>query len=268
MFRSFLLALPFMSFGAYVEAHEFWIEPVNWQVEPGSLIEAHIRTGQEMVGSALPYLPSGTRRFEVLTPNGIVKAGGKIGDRPVLKGTANDPGLYVVIYQTKPEVLKYNDFETFEDFVQHKDLSGALENHRERSLPSAGFVENFSRFAKSLIAVGEGKGSDRTFGLLIEFTALKNPYTADTSEELEFLLTYRGAPRPDAQVEIFERDPEGSVSIQTVRTTENGIAGFKAKPGHDYMLDSVVLRPRKARKEGDAVWESLWANLTFSVPGE
>jgi hypothetical protein len=37
--------------------------------------------------------------------------------------------------------------------------------------------------------------------------------------------------------------------------------------GRDYLVDSVILRPMDGAVEsGDAMWESIWASLTFQVP--
>ena len=267
MLRKYLLPCLFLlpSIG---QSHEFWIEPFAWQIAPDEVLQAHIRVGENMKGAALSYFPKNTKRFEVVTPQGQYKVGGSIGDRPVLRGTARDTGLYVIIYVTGSDILTYSEEEKFIDFVEHKDLDDTLEVHAERGLPKVGFDEKFSRYAKSLVSVGDGKGQDRVFGLLTEITALANPYTADLSEGLPVQLTYRGQPRTDAQIEIYERDAEQQVSVRTVRTDETGKAVIDVKPGHDYMLDAVVMRPIEPEKEGDAVWESLWANLTFQVPQE
>jgi hypothetical protein len=40
------------------------------------------------------------------------------------------------------------------------------------------------------------------------------------------------------------------------------------KPGFDYLLDAVVLREATPRTNKGAVWESLWATMTFSVPSK
>ena len=80
-------------------------------------------------------------------------------------------------------------------------------------------------------------------------------------------LTYQGEPRADEQIEVFERDTGGEVTVTTLRTDGDGRALIPVKPGHDYMLDAVLMRAVEPAFEGDPVWESLWANLTFGVPG-
>jgi hypothetical protein len=44
------------------------------------------------------------------------------------------------------------------------------------------------------------------------------------------------------------------------------VATVPVTAGHAYMLDAVVLREPEGVSNPGALWESLWANLTFAVP--
>ena len=74
--------------------------------------------------------------------------------------------------------------------------------------------------------------------------------------------------RADTQLEIFDKAPDDTVVITTTRTDSDGIAVVPVIAGHSYMLDAVVLREPSAELASgtEAVWETLWANLTFGVP--
>ena len=47
-----------------------------------------------------------------------------------------------------------------------------------------------------------------------------------------------------------------------------GIATFPVIAGREYMVDNVALLPLEPEVNGDPVWHSLWANLTFAVPSD
>jgi len=81
-------------------------------------------------------------------------------------------------------------------------------------------------------------------------------------------VLYREMPRIGAQVEIFQMDPDGEVTVTTTQTDDAGEALIPVLPGHRYLLDAVVLRePSDAlAADKDVVWETLWAALTFAVP--
>ena len=118
------------------------------------------------------------------------------------------------------------------------------------------------------MAVGDGRGEDRAFGLETELVALENPYTGDMSDGIDVVLLYQGAPRSGAQIEVFDKAADETVQVTTVRTDSEGKATVPVLPAHRYMLDAVALREPSAElaEETRAVWESLWANLTFAIP--
>ncbi len=178
-----------------------------------------------------------------------------------------DDGLIIIVHVTTDSELTYQSMEKFKEFVTHKDLGSALETHARDRLPTEGFSELYSRYAKSLIGVGNSRGSDRDLGLETEFVSLANPYTDDLAAGMPVRLMYQGSPRANAQIEVFERKPDRAVTVSLVRTDESGIATIPVVDGNVYMLDAVVLRRHDPLVEGGAVWESLWANLTFAVPG-
>ena len=249
------------------QSHEFWIDPERFFVAPGQPIRADLRVGEEFQGAPSPYLPSRFTRFEIASGGKLADVKGTLGDRPALNQVAGD-GLAVIVHATTNSALTYNEFAKFEKFVTHKDARWVLDQHRAKGFPESGFGEVYSRYAKSLIAVGSAQGSDRAFGLLTEIVALKNPYTDDVSGGLPVRVLYQGAARANTQVEVFERGSSGAVRVFTVQTNAAGEAVIPVRRAHRYMLDSVVLREpdpdlAAARK---VVWESLWANLTFAVP--
>lgn len=265
MIASFLV---FVGAAGPALSHEFWIDPLEFQLPAGSVVVADLRVGEGFSGSAQPFLPMGTRRFEILLGADTLPVEPRIGDRPALNREVPGDGLAIAVHVTGDSTLTYAEFAKFASFVTHKDAVWTLEAHRDRGLPDEKFSEVYSRYAKSLIALGSGAGEDREIGLETEIVALENPYTDEMSDGLDVAVFYRQAPRSDAMIEVFERAPDDSVAVSTVRTDESGRATVPVRPGHRYMLDAVVMREPSAdlAEERGAVWESLWANLTFSIP--
>ena len=249
-------------------AHEFWISPQTYRVAPDAQLLAHIRVGQQFKGNAYSYVPGKFVRFDVVMGDRAIPVEGRVGDRPALAMTAPGEGLAVVVHQTTNMFLTYSEAQKFENFVREKDFAWALDDHAARGLPATGFRERYSRYGKSLIAVGGGAGADAPVGMETEVVALANPYTDDLSGGLPVQVLYQGAPRAQVQVEVFERAPGDSVTVRRYRTDEHGQAVIDVLPGREYLVDSVVMRPLEAVEELDPVWESLWASLTFLVPEE
>ncbi|MAM62066.1 DUF4198 domain-containing protein [Maritimibacter sp. UBA3975] len=248
-------------------AHEFWISPQAYEVEPGEPIVADLRVGQDFEGSRQTYFPDRFARFEVKMGETVQTVEGRLGDMPAMTFAAPDEGLAVIVHETKGDSLKYKTRDLFEDFVAHKDLGDVLARHADRGLPELDFREAYTRYAKSLVAVGNGEGADAPVGLKTEIVALANPYTDDLSGGLPVRVLYDGAPRIDAQVEVFARDTEGTVTQSFYRTDDAGEATIPVASGTEYMVDAVVMEDTgNDDPEAGPAWHSAWANLTFRMP--
>ena len=264
MFRAILPALTLICLSSAIYAHEFWIEPQNYQIEKGAPLVADLKNGQEFKGTSLAFFDRRIERFELFQAGSTTPVKGRVGDIPALQGIAEEDGLLVVIHQTAPSKISYKEWKKFQAFADHKNFGEMRARHEALGFPTDIFKETYTRFAKALIAVGDGAGADAATGMETEFVALSNPYTDKLTQGMKIQILYQGAPRADAQIEIFERAQDGAVTITTLLADAEGRALIPVHPGHSYLLDAVVLR--EAPKGGDAVWETLWAALTFSVP--
>ncbi len=251
-----------------VAAHELWIEPLAYQIGADQRLEANIVNGEEFEGVILSFLPRNIENFVVFAGETAKRVDGRPGDKPALNQAPLAEGLNIIAYQARVATLNYANWEKFQKFVDHKDLGDIRPLHDARGLPEGDFDEVYGRYSKSLIGVSDAVGSDRRIGLETELVALTNPYTDDLSDGMRVQLHYRNELRGNEQIEVFEKAPDENVTITLYRTDENGIGIFPVKPGHSYMVDAVVLRePSEAlAAETGAVWQTLWANLTFAVP--
>ncbi|MEQ3625537.1 MAG: DUF4198 domain-containing protein [Celeribacter sp.] len=248
-------------------AHEFWISPEDYTVEPGGQIIAELRVGSEFSGAGYAYIPKRAARFETRQDGAVTLVEPRIGDRPALNVPAGDAGLVVVVHETADSTLTYDDWETFTNFFTHKDLPGFPQVHYDRGLPEDPVKEVYRRYAKSLIAVGNGAGQDEVTGLKIEIVARTNPYTDDLSDGMRVEVRLDGEPRVDTQVEVFERAADDTVNTSYYRTDAAGQTTFPVKPDHEYMVDSVAMSATdNDDPQAGPVWRSIWANLTFAVP--
>jgi len=248
-------------------AHEFWIEPTRYRIDPESVIEAYLRNGENFAGSTQPYYEGSTNRFDLFVKDRIEKIAPRPGDDPALTLKAKQNGLHVIVHQHPVTTLNYNSWEKFQRFADHKDFKNILARHQARGLSEEHFKEAYSRYSKSLIAVGDGSGDDQQTGLEIELVALQNPYTSDSSKGLKVAGFYQGKVRPDAQIELFEKTPDGEVVVNLFRTDDQGEVVLPVKSNHSYLVDMVVLREPSSTLARDkkVVWETLWASLTFEM---
>lgn len=249
-------------------SHELWLEPLAYQVSGEGRIEANIVNGQNFEGPNLVYLPQRFERFEVFSTDLTTNVAGRAGDRPALAMDAPADGLQILVYQSTPTLLNYESWEKFARFVEHKDLRIDRADHDARGLPDADFKENYTRFSKSLVGVAEAQGADQRIGLETEIVALVNPYTDDLTDGFSAQIFYHDSVRANEQVEVFDKAPDGTVTVERLRTDEQGIVTLPVIAGHSYMLDAVVIREPSdtVAAQTGASYETLWANLTFAIP--
>ncbi len=248
-------------------AHELWLEPADYAVEPDGMVRAEIVNGESFEGARLAYLPRRFDRFEMVLGEVAESVQNRPGARPALDAAPLGEGLHILAYEASTARVSYATLEAFRSFAEHKDFAGAIAAHRARDLPEEDFGEAYSRHVKALVAVGSGAGQDRQLGLETEIVALENPYIHD-GDALPVQVFYQQVPRAGAQVELFEKAPDGSVEITYHRTDARGIVPLPVTPGHAYLADAVVLREPDAdlARDRDVVWETLWAALTFAIP--
>ncbi|SFJ70311.1 DUF4198 domain-containing protein [Jannaschia pohangensis] len=252
--------------GAPLQAHEFWIEAEDYTAASGTTVSATFRNGQELSGAVLSYIPARSARFDMVVGQEVVPVSSRIGNNPAFQVAGLPDGLLTVIQETTAQTLVYSEWEKWVKFTEHKDFTFAQQAHIDRGLPQEGFKESYLRYAKALIAVGDGAGSDARRGLRAEIVAGANPYTDDLSGGLPVQVFFDDAPKANAQVEMFAKAPNGEVEVTLHRTDADGRVTLPVVAGHEYLLDSVTVLPVEPALEGDPVWQTHWAALTFAVP--
>lgn len=139
--------------------------------------------------------------------------------------------------------------------------------HFARGLPSGEFTEVYTRYSKALVSVGNAQGADRRIGLEAELVALENPYLLKDASDIRVQLFFNGAPLPGSQLEMYSKASSGELSASVHDTNADGIAILPIVAGSEFMLNAVIFRqPHERHRDSNAVWETLWANLTFAVP--
>jgi hypothetical protein len=267
--RAAILAVGALCLSApMAQAHEFWIEAEDWTIPGGGDLRATFRNGEAFSGAQLSYIPGRSARLDLRAGGALSAIGARMGDRPAVTVDGMPEGLATVVHETGPQSLTYGPrdgrtgWERFEAFAAHKDFEDVLAAHDARGLPREGVREVYVRYARALVAVGDGAGADAPSGMRHEIVALANPYVDDLDAGLPVRVLLDGAPRADAQVEVFARRGD-AVEVTLERTGADGVALIPVEAGVEYLLDAVVIE--EAGDEG-ADWRTLWASLTFAVP--
>lgn len=267
-FRTTLSALLYCFCLDAALAHEVWIEPLQWEIPEGDTAVANLVNGEDFEGNSLIWNPRSIVLAEKRQGAENAPLEGRLGDSPAFTTPTSDVGLLTLIYQSTHSTVTYRDYDKFAQFLTSKGWEETLQAHAMRDLPRSPVKEAYVRFAKALLAVGDGTGADTARGLELELVALDNPYTYG-GDNLRVQLLYRDVPLAGNKVTVFARDAAGAANDFEMTTNGDGQVSFAPEPGMTYLVDSVLLRePKRALvvETKGAVWESLWASLTFRAP--
>lgn len=263
--RTLLLALCLLT--GPVLAHEFWLEPLSFRIEPGEELKAHIKIGQYFKGNTHAYLPGRFERFEWTLDGQTRPVDARLGTIPAVGQTVDEPGLAILSYESTYEYLTYDDPETFQNFLELDGLMWVAQRHEARGLPAQGFTEAYRRFAKAYVGVGAADGSDRRMGFPLEWVLLRNPYQLESGQDLTAQLLWQGKPFSGSLVRVFVRQ-DGDVDELRLTTSDTGQVAIPYRERADYLVSSVHMTEATAATapNENAVWESYWASAVFRRP--
>ena len=267
------LSILFISFGLFVSkgssliSHEMWLDTTTFQQSVGKDIQISLKNGQMFQGAGLSYFKSRFSDFYYISNEQKIEIESRMGDTPAATISLNTNGLLTGVYVSKKSTITYKSIDKFANFVSEKGEDWVIQKHGELKFPKNNFKEEYYRFSKILIGVGDASGSDKNVGLKHELVALTNPYIISSSDKFFVQLLFNNEPQKNRQITIFERDIENKVNIRTTFTNSNGIGKFEVTEGHDYLLDNVILELND-NSEDNVFWKSYWAALTFRASND
>ena len=267
------LSILFISFGLFVSkgtsliSHEMWLDTTTFQQSVGKDIQISLKNGQMFQGAGLSYFKSRFSDFYYISNEQKIEIESRMGDTPAATISLNTNGLVTGVYVSKKSTITYKSIDKFANFVSEKGEDWVIQKHGELKFPKNNFKEDYYRFSKILIGVGDASGSDKNVGLKHELVALTNPYIISSSDKFFVQLLFNNEPQKNRQITIFERDIENKVNIRTTLTNSNGIGKFEVTEGHDYLLDNVILELND-NSEDNVFWKSYWAALTFRASND
>lgn len=261
--RSGLFLTAFLWLMAPAAAHEFWIEPANFRPPAGKPVDVRLMVGQDFRGDSAIYLPEAFERFVTISARGQQKVSGLPGDDPAARLTPADAGLMFIVYQSAHYELKM-EAKAFDRYLAMEGLEGIRALRAQRGEQDKPSHETYSRFAKSLIAVGgrdDGLDARRPVGLRLEIVPLTAIYRLKPNQPLELQLLYENRPLANTQVLALSKTKSGTRLLQ--RTDASGRARFVLPHADIWMLSAVHMIPAPDGVAAD--WESFWATLTFDT---
>lgn len=262
-----ILALP-------LAAHEFWVTPAQWVVQPGARATILANVGDQFPGANSFTAPEridtirlvGPASDTVLPPPYRREKDSLAADTQL----PNTPGTYIGVVVVKPR-LGEKSGPVFQEHITHQGLDDVGEYREKHGETGKAVRERYSRYGKTLLRAGTGGGSahvTKPLGLKIELVPDVDPTSLSAGSTLRLRLLLDGRPAPNALVggvyAAAQAKPEGWPL--TARTDGEGKVEFKLEHRGPWLFRSVrTVRGSGESGELAADWESYWASLSFEL---
>jgi uncharacterized GH25 family protein len=256
----FFVILLFTTFFKFnLQAHELWLEPVNFKFNNEEVSKIHINVGQDFKGSPSGFYTLHKKSLYLENKNKVTQLSQRAGNFPAIQVLILDQGFHILNYETNNRFLKYDSVKKFEDFIKAQGLQNTIKNFDRGVVPT----ENYRRFAKVLITDGNKNFFIQKPKLDFEIIALNTPYGLKNSF-FEFQLFEKKKPLGNWQITIFSKD-ENNTYKEKIKTNSNGVGKVRNIKNRIYLLSAVKINKanylQKLKYKSD--WFSLWASLVL-----
>ncbi|MDQ3282710.1 MAG: DUF4198 domain-containing protein [Acidobacteriota bacterium] len=233
-----------IAFALPAHAHDFWIEPSTFRPVAGKTFTASLRVGTDFAGDPVPRSAALMDSFVVRDAAGERAVNGLENQDPAGFVRVDEAGTAVIGYKSKASPLEITP-EKFAQFLREEGIGGV-------TVPNGPHRENFYRFAKTLVRVGNGPSNvQKPLGYRLELVPANDPFT---TAPLQLKLVYETKPLANALITAISAE-DGS--HMTARSDAQGRAALKLGKGVWLIKATHLVRTKSGQ------WESLWASLTF-----
>ncbi len=262
--KIFFLSIMIVLISAFLGAHDFWLVPQKFILNPNDLLRINANTGMDFPNSLSAVDPE---RFTTFTVNG--KSGKmdisnfKIEDNSLTTAiTLEKAGSYVVAAALKPKEIKLTA-EEFNEYLLHDGLPQIYELRKQEGILEQAAIEYYSKYPKSILQVGKQLDDTplKPIGLVIEIVPLRNPYALKHGENIPIKVLFRGEPLKNAEV-AWSYPGHGEEMAGSTKTDSDGKADIPLVKTGPYLIRTIHMEWVKKESHN---WESYWTSLTFEV---
>lgn len=250
-------------------AHDFWIQPAAFCVDPGNAMPFTLQVGHgpDRQRSAIPL--SRVTRFEATGPQGPaadIRGRLHLGQENADGGFAPaQAGTHVLALETDHRAESHLSADRFNAYLFDEGLTPALAWREHAGRSGADGSERYGRVAKALVQAGPAADGSpdhalRPSGLTLEIVPETDPYQPSRPLSLPFRVFYKGAPLAGALVKLTDLDDDARPR-ETRTTDSEGRVVFEVPRIGPWQLNVVWTRLLPADQESE--FETTFSSLTF-----
>ncbi len=245
-------------------AHDLWLVPQQFVIEPGQPLTIFANTGMDFPRSLNAIKPDRINQF-ILLGQTIRKelTELKIQDKSLTTVCViQNQGTYVAAMSLHPREIKLKANE-FNEYLLHDGLKNIYELRKKEGILHEDAVEYYSKYSKTIIQAGNQLDETpcKPLNIVLEIIPQSNPYRLKQGDKLTVSVLFRGKPLIDAELS-WSFPGRGEQFAGTTRTDTDGNAIVPLAKAGPYVIRMTHMEWVKKQTHE---WESYWASLTFEV---
>lgn len=261
-----LLQVLIIPSGLRIEAHQFWIQPGEFNASPGAGIAVRAWIGSPDSCDPIPRMSSHIAEFSLHTQSSTVPIPGLDGSHPAgVFPSPPGPALWIANYVSHPSIV-FLTAQEFENHLHEENLTQASDLRRKLKIQSIPAREQVTRFAKSMgysAFAGErvpDESAPLELGHLLEIIPAPRPSEMVANTDVAFIVRYRHDPSREMTLHAKHLGIPGLHLEKQVR--DQSVIFEFPQPG-PWMLSCVAIEytPENPLAE----WASSWASLTLLI---
>jgi len=260
---------------APLHAHEYWFKPLPNPLPLGSTAPLVLEVGEYFEGELVGFSAPKAAAFQRFTATGRQNLRALLPTRQPVAELAlplTTPGTHLLAFDSQPINLEL-PAEKFHAYLHEEGLDFVQRQREAAGVGQTPGRERFRRHIKTLIQVGPATGTpaststEATYaqrvGQRLEVMPLNDPLTLQPGDALGVKVLFDDQPLAGALVRAWHKRA-GQTLIIRATTTLAGVVTFNLPYAGGWMVSVVHMVPAVGVPGID--WDSLWGNLTFSVP--
>lgn len=251
---------------AVSNAHEFWLQPKEFQWEPTHAMPLSLLVGHGDHSTRSRIASRRITRFEVVGPDDTLDLRNKLHPGEDAELQLDAPGSYVVVLATDNQARSDLPAERFNEYLRAEGLTPAITAREQAGRMQAEGSERYSRQAKSLVQVGASQAESRAteaVGLRLEIVPEIDPYVQPRSAQLPVRVIFEDQPLAGALVKLSDPSDASKAAISRI-TDARGRAVFDMPSQGQWLLHVAWTTTLPSADEAD--FDTVFASLTFGVP--
>ncbi len=266
---------------ACLAAHDTWLVPERFRVEPYQLVKVALNTSEDFPSSDAAPTPDRVARFAVVTRAKLAKHPGisltstventtepttnyRVEGKSLVAEVLPGEGLTVVLAVTHPRLIVLKP-EQFNEYITEERLETIVATRKARGEDTKDGRERYSKVAKLALCAAEtgGMAHQEPLELPLEILPEDNPCTLQSGGWLRVQVLFQGRPLADKWVGAGYAGVHGHKYPVWVKTDAEGRATIPLDRSGAWFVRVLHMVPSTEFEDAD--WQSWFSTFTFEV---